>query len=92
ANFVIERNTFRFNNNERFRRNWAAAGLKLHHLDDVVVRRNLFEFNNCMGLWLDLDVERVQVLGNVAHHNSAVGIFFEVSRGALLAGNVAYGN
>ncbi|UYZ64942.1 right-handed parallel beta-helix repeat-containing protein [Hymenobacter weizhouensis] len=92
ANFVIERNTFRFNNNEHFRRNWAAAGLKLHHLDDVMVRNNLFEFNNCMGLWLDLDVERVQVLANVAHHNSAVGIFFEVSRGALLAGNVAYGN
>ncbi|UYZ63732.1 malectin domain-containing carbohydrate-binding protein [Hymenobacter weizhouensis] len=92
TNALIEGNTFSFNNHEGFAQYWSAGGLKLIHYDDVTIRNNLFDSNYGTGLWLDLDVERVTVVNNIARYNKSIGLFYEVSRGGLFAGNVVYGN
>lgn len=92
ADFVVEENIFSYNNNMNFRVQWSAGGFKMAYIDDAIIRRNLFNNNYGTGCWMDLDVERVKVLGNVARNNTAVGIFYEVSRGGFLAGNVCSAN
>lgn len=89
---LMEDNTFCYNNTERFSAGWDAAGVKMTHGRNLVFRRNILEGNNCMGLWIDIDVNDCQIYGNVARSNLTVGIFFEISRGALIAFNLCTNN
>ncbi|UYZ63635.1 RICIN domain-containing protein [Hymenobacter weizhouensis] len=89
---LLEDNTFTYNNIERFNGGWDAAGLKITGLDDMVFRRNRVENNYSMGLWMDIGVRRAQILHNTVLRNGIIGIFFEISDGALIAGNLCVGN
>ncbi|UYZ63895.1 right-handed parallel beta-helix repeat-containing protein [Hymenobacter weizhouensis] len=88
----LENNVIRSNNVERFRRAWSAAGVKLIAADSVVVRGNTVEDNDAHAIWLDVNMRHATVVGNTVRRNSQFGIFFEISRGCLIAGNVCAGN
>lgn len=89
---ILENNRFSYNNVEGFRIQWDAAGVKVLEAADVIARGNVVDNNNSMGLWLDVDCDNATYQRNVAFKNRSVGIFFEVSKGALLENNVAYEN
>ncbi|UYZ63733.1 right-handed parallel beta-helix repeat-containing protein [Hymenobacter weizhouensis] len=89
---LLEGNVFSHNNVELFARIWSAAGFKITNADGQVVRNNIIEDNDAHGAWLDVDTRNATVVGNVARRNTAFGIFFEISRGCLIAGNVCVGN
>ena len=89
---LVEGNTFSYNNVEGFRRDWGAAGLKLIQSYNVEIRDNLVEGNGATGIWMDIDMNDALVHHNVVQSNLALGIFFEISRGATLAFNVCARN
>ncbi len=89
---TVENNTFAYNNVERFRAAWDAAGLKIVYTPNLILRRNLAERNYATGLWLDISVDNAVVTHNLVRHNQGIGIFFEISRGAIIAYNIAHDN
>ncbi|UYZ62501.1 right-handed parallel beta-helix repeat-containing protein [Hymenobacter weizhouensis] len=91
-NALVAHNRFDHNNVENFNRFWSAAGFKLTTSDNVVLRDNVAEDNNSTGFWLDVDCRNATIIRNTARRNTAFGIFFEVSRGALIASNLSVGN
>lgn len=91
-NLRLENNRVYRNNVEGFQQTWAAAGVKFLHSDDVVIRGNVVEDNRAHAIWLDQNCRRATVVGNTSRRNSQFGIFFEISRGCLIAGNTVAGN
>ncbi len=89
---LVEGNLVSNNNVENFRKAWAAAGMKVINTRDLIVRDNVFENNNANGLWLDVGVKNVKVVRNTVRFNGGIGIFFEISNGALIAGNLSVNN
>jgi parallel beta-helix repeat protein len=92
VDIVAEHNVCSYNNQMLFKANYSAGGLKSVGLDGLLIRHNLFENNLANGLWLDEGTERAKVLSNISRGNDGIGIFFEISRGALIAGNTCYDN
>lgn len=89
---LLENNTISHNNVERFAIKWAAGGTKITRSDGIIVRNNIVENNLSTGLWLDLAVTNAKVVHNIARNNDIIGIFFEISRGAIIASNVSHNN
>lgn len=89
---LVEGNLVSHNNVERFRLAWDAAGMKLVPVADVVVRANLVQDNDANAIWLDNSATDATVVYNLVRGNEGIGIFFEVSRGAIIASNVAVEN
>lgn len=89
---LVEGNLVSTNNVERFRQAWDAAGMKLVPVKDAVVRANLAQDNLANAIWLDNSATNVTIVYNLARRNEGIGIFFEVSRGAIIASNVALEN
>lgn len=88
---LLEGNTFEANNAEHFARTWSAAGAKIARTKHVRVIGNRFLDNDATGLWLDIGADDAVMIRNHARGN-VIGLFFEISRGALIASNVAEGN
>ncbi len=93
----IENNVFAWNNVDRWRTAWDAAGTKITNLaygpeDGVIFRNNVVENNLATGLWLDIDANHAVIVRNVARRNQGIGLFFEISDTAILAFNVAEEN
>lgn len=88
----IQNNLFAYNNNERFKRDWNAAGLKMVQADWAEIYNNTFRNNYCNGLWLDTHANKSQILGNKSYDNLGFGIFFEACNDSLIAFNVVYRN
>jgi hypothetical protein len=80
------------NNIAGFETEWEAGGLKQVRMTSPVVTNNTVYNNNGIGLWCDLDCTDATYSGNVIHHNSKPGIFYEVSNGASIHDNVAWEN
>ncbi len=89
---IVEGNTFACNNVERFRRDWAAAGIKLVECSELILRSNLAVDNHATGIWMDINVNGALVHHNKAINNAAIGIFFEISDECVIAFNVCRGN
>lgn len=88
----LEANVIASNNTERFI-TWAAAGgAKVTESTDVTMKSNVVDDNVGHGLWFDLSSHRATVVDNVTRHNRSAGIFFEISDGAVIAGNVSVDN
>ena len=86
------------NNTEDFNKGWEAGGLKVTdqgtagdantvNFDGVSVHDN-----NGHGIWIDIDVRNTTLSNNRIYNNLNSGIFFEVSDGADIFGNVLYNN
>ncbi|MGW2346874.1 sigma-70 family RNA polymerase sigma factor [Streptomyces sp. NPDC001661] len=88
----LEHNVFAANNTEGFRTNWDAAGAKIIDSTDITAHGNSFVQNYGHALWLDVNTRDATVVANYSVANHDFGLFFEISRGARLAGNVAANN
>lgn len=88
---LVENNTFGHNNVEGFATNWAAAGVKILHTQDLVLRRNVVDHNYAHGVWLDISCTKATVVGNTVRHNR-IGIFAELSHDFIIAFNVCHDN
>ncbi|MFD4026272.1 sigma-70 family RNA polymerase sigma factor [Streptomyces sp. NPDC058576] len=92
TNLLLENNLVSYNNTEGFRTAWDAAGIKVTDSAGVTARGNHLLGNYAHALWLDIDVRDAEVTGNRLTANRQFGVFFEISRGAVLAGNVSANN
>jgi len=89
---LLEGNTISYNNVERFRIEWDAAGVKFIKTDRSTVRNNLVEHNFADGIWIDFSSTNAKIVRNITRHNDIIGIFFEISHKAIIASNVAHNN
>lgn len=89
---LIENNTFKTNNVERFTTIWDAAGAKLTRTHAPILRNNLAEDNLSNGLWVDESSTSATIVNNRTRKNQGYGIFFEISHKAIIAGNIVYNN
>ncbi|WP_370328244.1 right-handed parallel beta-helix repeat-containing protein [Euzebya sp.] len=71
---------------------WEAGGTKFKHTDGAVFDGSWVHHNGGPGIWFDLDNTDITVTDNVAEANEVMGIFLEVSDGAVVRGNTVRGN
>lgn len=91
-NMRLEDNTISYNNIENFSKLWTAAGIKIITSDNVVWRRNLLEYNNGNGMWIDVSSTNSTIVNNTIRFNENIGIMFELSHKAIIANNVIHHN
>jgi hypothetical protein len=88
SDVLLERNIFRRNNVEQLTGYYPAAVKIFNQSHRVTVRDNLVIDNpHSNGVWYDVG-NRDGVFVNNWVENALVGFFFEISRGATVAGNV----
>ncbi|HEY1737438.1 MAG TPA: Ig-like domain repeat protein [Acidimicrobiia bacterium] len=80
------------NNTEGFDEHEEAGGMKLSGSNDVLIDDNLADGNYGKGIWFDIASLRATIVRNQAYSNLDEGIQFEISSGAVIAGNVAWRN
>lgn len=93
----VENNLLAWNNVDRWRTAWDAAGAKITNLaygaaDRPVIQNNRLEHNYSQALWLDIDANDALILRNTVRFNQGIGIFFEISTRAIIAFNVSQEN
>lgn len=88
----VENNTFTYNNVDHFRHDWGAAGVKFCASKNMVFKRNVVAHNDSTGIWMDCGVNDAAVVGNTVWDNGGIGIFMEISKGAIIANNLVTGN
>ena len=92
SDVLLERNIVRRNNVEKLTGYYPAAVKIFNQSHRVVVRDNLvIDHPDSNGVWYDVgDVDGVFVNNHV--EGTLIGLFFEISRGLVAAGNVFVGN
>ena len=61
---VVENNVIAYNNQRNFAQNWATGGSKIGHSTNVTMENNLYDSNNCDGMWFDLSCSNITIVGN----------------------------
>jgi hypothetical protein len=89
---LIEGNEIAYNNWAGFDWGWEAGGAKWVGSDGLIVRNNHSHHNNGPGLWTDIDNINTLYEHNLVEHNTAVGIFHEVSYEATIRHNTVLHN
>jgi parallel beta-helix repeat protein len=89
---LIEGNEIAYNNWAGFDWGWEAGGTKWAGSDGLIVRNNHSHHNSGPGLWTDIDNIRTLYEHNLVEHNTAVGIFHEVSFEATIRHNTVRHN
>jgi len=82
-NLLIEDNLIERTGWQRMERSWEAAGIKLHHAVDALIRRNVIRTcYGCDALWLDVGNENCRITSNLMLDgiDSREHIFLEASR------------
>ena len=88
SDVLLERNIIRRNNIEKFTGYYPAAVKIFNQSYRVTVRDNLVLDNpNSNGVWFDVGDVDVVVVNNW-FENAQIGLFFEISKGMIAAGNV----
>ena len=85
-------NRIHHNNTEDFDSGWSAGGTKNARVTNLVVEGNEVYANVGPGIWCDVDCVDVVIRQNRVHHNWSQGIQYEISRNALITGNVVWEN
>jgi parallel beta-helix repeat protein len=88
----VERTEIAANATLRYEWFWEGGGTKFTFSDDAVVRDCWVHDNGGPGIWFDLENRDLVIEGNLAEDNEVMGIFAEVSWGALVTGNTVRGN
>lgn len=86
-NMLLEGNVFSHNNQEHFRKDYTAAGIKVIKTNGLVSRNNVFDHNIGNGMWFDASSSNATVKNNVFRNNEQIGIMFELSHKAIATGN-----
>ncbi len=89
---IVEDSEIDHNNIEGFNAGWHGGGLKATVRSNAIYRRNNVHHNSGSGLWTDTRCNGVEFADNRIHDNSGPGIFYEVSDGAKIHGNILYNN
>ena len=87
TNLIVENNRFSYNNQEGFEQWWDAGGIKIAFQDGGIYRDNLFEDNNCSGLWLDITCTDYIIVRNEFRRNAAFALGVELSARGIVASN-----
>jgi hypothetical protein len=91
-NIHVTYSEMRHNNTEGFDVHQEAGGMKLSSANDVLIDYNYFDGNLGKGMWMDVASLRSTIVRNEAYANQNEGIQFEISTGAVIAGNVSWRN
>jgi len=90
---TIQSNYFAYNNIRNFDPWWDAAGCKITSNNNVNVTNNLFDHNNCPGVWFDLECSNNNIVNNICIGNYGPGIFYEYDcHNAIIANNLSIGS
>jgi parallel beta-helix repeat protein len=95
--FVLDGSVFFRNNTENFGMSCTIscgqAAVKLAHMVGATLSNNVVEATggSAGGLWCDLDCSEGKIVNNTIKGNPGAGIFYEVSRNGIIAGNVVTG-
>jgi parallel beta-helix repeat protein len=71
---------------------WEAGGGKASNVARLTFSGNESYANHGPGLWCDINCASTTFSGNRVHDNQGAGIFYEISSGAIVTGNVVWGN
>jgi parallel beta-helix repeat protein len=71
--------------------NWEAGGMKWD-VGQVTIRNAHVHDNDCRGLWADINARNALIEHNLVEDNFAEGIYYEISRDAVIRDNRVYGN
>jgi parallel beta-helix repeat protein len=91
-NVLVEGNTVTYNNAAHFDPGWEGGGTKFVQTDGLIVRGNTFAFNEGPGLWCDIDNINALLENNIVEDNQQMGIFYEISRDAVIRNNTVRRN
>lgn len=89
---LFEHNIVRNNSFEGGKNSDNNIGIKFGFADNATIQHNLVEDNGGHGIWLDVGANNNTVVNNMVQNNSEAGIHFEISDGAILAGNLLVNN
>lgn len=92
ASLEVRNNKIHHNNIEGFDTTWAAGGMKNARMSRLVVDGNEVYNNDRVGLWVDVGSRNVTYSNNRIHHNTEIGIHFEISDGGKIFGNTLWEN
>jgi hypothetical protein len=84
---LLEDNETNFNAQKGNFYQYETGGVKLHNVEDSIIRRHRAHGNNTFGIWLDYLCLRNRVTQCILTENMGAGFFFEVSAGPLLVDN-----
>jgi parallel beta-helix repeat protein len=85
-------NTIAYNNTRHINWQWEAGGTKFWSGRNTLVAWNYVHDNLGPGLWFDTDNIGARILHNTVVGNRDVGIYYEISYNARIAGNVVRQN
>ncbi len=71
---------------------WEAGGTKFVGTRGLVFADNVVRDNDGPGVWFDYDNAGAVVIGNEVTGNTINGVFYELSRDGVIAGNTITGN
>jgi nitrous oxidase accessory protein NosD len=91
-NLVLQDSLVTGNNREQF--NWApsSGGLKFSASDGVKILNNVFRGNGPAGVWFDVSMYDITVVGNTFQDHSRFGLMVELSEKAVVTDNYSVGN
>jgi len=85
-------NTIAYNNEAHFNPGWEAGALKVVLSDGVQIAGNWVHHNGGPGIWCDIDNRHALIEKNVVEDNEQIGIFYEISYGAVIRRNLVRRN
>ena len=93
---TITANYFAYNNQRNFSFYWDAAGFKTTQSSNAIISNNMFDTNNCAGIWIDgpvsTNITNITIVGNICYNNASVGIHYEyLCSNGIIANNLVVG-
>lgn len=92
SGILMSGNTTNYNNYRKFDMNWHAGGVKNTIFIKSTIRNHVADNNYGSGIWCDIDCNEVTIESSKAQQNDGMGIFYEISKNALIKNNIVSGN
>ena len=93
SNLLVQGNTIHNNSTDGFAGDWEAGNVKMGAASGLTLDGNEIAASQTgPGVWCDVDCSGVVYSHNRVHHNAGPGLFFEISNGAKIVGNVLWEN
>ncbi|HEU0073624.1 MAG TPA: right-handed parallel beta-helix repeat-containing protein [Dehalococcoidia bacterium] len=92
ANLLIEGNEVSYNNTANFDAGFEGGGGKVTEANGLIIRNNTYHHNFGPGIWSDENVINAIIENNNVYENTWVGIFYEISAGAVIRNNTLTNN
>jgi parallel beta-helix repeat protein len=92
SGIVMEGNTTNYNNYRGFVVDWHSGGVKNVMFVNSRIDGHMAMGNKGPGIWCDIDCTDVTITSSRAISNEGMGIFYEISKSAVIKNNVTAGN